>query len=208
MKTPLERFEEKYEINSDGCWIWIASISKDGYGKFFANKKHIRAHRFAYEHFIESIPDGMYVCHTCDETKCVNPDHLFLGTPADNLADMVAKRRSLYGEKNPNVKLTDDVISDILKDKRNLTEIAKDYGVTGRTIGFIKQRKTWAHIPGEPDIRGKGARGERNPATKLTNGDVIAIRCDHRTHQAIADDYGINRVTVTNIINRKKWAHI
>ena len=206
--SAIERFKKKYRVSPNGCWLWVAGKSSDGYGKFSVDRKTIRAHRFSYAYFVGPIPVGMLVCHRCDTRSCVNPDHLFVGTVADNLADMAAKRRALWGQKNPNAKLTDKAISDILQDKRTLREIAKDYSVTDVTIGLIKRRKIWAHVPGKPDIRGKSQKGERHPATKLTDNDVLAIRGDCRTHDEIAREYGVARVTVTNIINRKKWSHI
>lgn len=94
-KTRLDRFNEKYEINeSTGCWLWHGSKDKDGYGKININYKNYRAHRLSYELFKDIIPEGLFVCHTCDTPNCVNPEHLFLGTNQDNMDDMVAKGRS------------------------------------------------------------------------------------------------------------------
>lgn len=96
-KTVSERFWAKVQ-KSDGCWIWTGGTQRGGYGHF--NKRSDdpvtswRAHRVAYELSVGPIPDGMNLCHTCDNRKCVRPDHMFLGMQKDNIADMYSKGRN------------------------------------------------------------------------------------------------------------------
>lgn len=142
-RTPHQRFLDKVDIDNSesGCWIWKAGKSKEGYGKLRILDKTKPAHRFSYELYKGEIPEGVFVCHSCDNRACVNPDHLWLGTHDDNMADMVYKERSKAGEDNPSSKLT---VSDV-KDIRNLfvknsytqTLLAEMFGVSQQSIGRI-----------------------------------------------------------------------
>lgn len=147
-----QRFHESYipEPNS-GCWIWDRCYFKfHGYGLFFAAGKNKKAHRISWEVFNSPIPQGMLVCHKCDNRACVNPDHLFLGTHKDNNADRATKRRSLIGEKHHKAKLTEDDVREILWFRKNTKEttrsIANIYGVCQRTIVSIGIGENWHRI--------------------------------------------------------------
>lgn len=94
-KPPTEkRFWERVNKQPDGCWLWTGTTNLRGYGILARNNTMQLAHRFSYELHKGVIPDGMFVCHSCDNPPCVNPDHLWLGTNADNVSDMVAKGRA------------------------------------------------------------------------------------------------------------------
>lgn len=104
-KTKEQRMEEfARRINENGslildtpCWEWIGNKSQNGYGQFSSRYFSTLAHRASWEIFVGPIPDGLYICHRCDNKSCVNPEHLFLGTQHDNMLDMVQKGRSVKG---------------------------------------------------------------------------------------------------------------
>ena len=147
--TLAERFWPKV-IKSDGCWTWQANRLKSGYGKIRYEKRDRLAHRTAWELTNGEIPDGLHVCHKCDNPSCVRPCHLFLGTRSDNMRDCAAKGRlnvrDMTGELNPRVKLTPDYVRAIRRDTRPDIAIAKQYGVSPAAVWLIRQRRNWKHI--------------------------------------------------------------
>jgi hypothetical protein len=144
----IDRFLEKVSPEPNtGCWIWTASTRRDGYGRFRVEGCTVLAHRVSYELSVGPIGDK-HVLHKCDNPACVNPDHLFLGTNADNMRDRNAKGRQARqrGEANGSAKLSREDVLAIRGDPRTATAVAKEYGVHNATVSQIKRRKTWGHI--------------------------------------------------------------
>lgn len=132
---------------TDTCWLWTGGKDKKGYGKISigpaSNRKHPKAHRISYFLHHGSLPDDRFVCHSCDNPACVNPDHLFLGTNADNMADMAAKGRAYSwkgrrsGEDNPHAKVTADDVR-ALRAATGLEQIHSIAGRRGISIGHAR----------------------------------------------------------------------
>ncbi len=150
-KRPL-----KCRINPNtGCWEVISHSLIHGYCYIRRNKKHISAHRLVWEQANGPIPTGMCVCHKCDNPRCINVAHLFLGTQAENLSDMVRKSRAKtpwggLGERNANARLTEEQALAIRHqcsiDGSVQAEIAREYGVSTGTVWSIVHRRRWGHI--------------------------------------------------------------
>lgn len=140
-------FDKKYIMDKNDCWIWCGARTKGGYGKI----QHCKtAHRFSYERFIGKIPEGMCVCHTCDNRSCVNPKHLWLGTTQDNTADKIAKGRQIRGERMGISKLKDIEVINIREMRlsgKTYKEIAEFFCVNWAMISLICRNKAWTHLP-------------------------------------------------------------
>lgn len=146
---PVERFLAKVE-SGPGCWEWTGAKKENGYGAFGLSKgRLVYAHRFAYEQFVGEIPGGMYVCHRCDHPGCVRPDHLFVGTSADNHADMIAKGRSLAGERHHMAKLSEQSVKRIRRlwaQGWKQTDLAALFGVHKGQVSSIVRGQSWRHL--------------------------------------------------------------
>ncbi len=134
-------------MNSE-CILWTKSIDTRGYGHFrdAATRKNVRAHRFAYEQAFGPIPDGMHVLHRCDVRTCVNPNHLFLGTHADNMRDMAEKGRRKgigTGEKNGRAKLTLANVLAIRASPLGKIKLSREFNVSPAQIQRIRAGKQW-----------------------------------------------------------------
>lgn len=135
-----------------GCWIWNGKSHNTGYGILFINGTSYLTHRLSYNIHKGEIKRGLFVCHTCDNRWCVNPDHLFTGTSGENTKDMVLKNRQARGEGNSKTKLDEHSVRQIviLTDiGMSTTVISKMYAVTYYCVRFIQLGVTWRHITGK-----------------------------------------------------------
>lgn len=147
------RLEAKTRRGStpDECSEWTGG-RRANYGRFQYRGKSLAAHRVAWEVYHKrKIPQGMCVCHRCDNPPCVNPQHLFLGTREENTADMVAKDRQQRGEGINHAKLTADRVVEarkLAREGHHYWDLAERYSVGNTTIRYAVTGKTWKHIPG------------------------------------------------------------
>lgn len=135
-------------VTADGCWEWQRKRNKKT-GRAQINPRkgfHTSAARVSYEAFKGEIPASMMVCHKCDNPGCVNPACLFLGSNADNMADMTAKRRQCRGEATPWVKLDVPAVREIRESQASNATLARRFGVNAKTIATARTGKTWSHV--------------------------------------------------------------
>jgi len=135
-------------LEGDECLEWKGAKNSAGYGQFRGWSKTEYAHRFIYEALHGPIPDGMVICHHCDNPSCVRPSHLFLGTQSENLAD--AGRKGTMNRRGRNVTLTEDQVKEIRKKYAmggtTYYKLSREYGVYLSTIQKIVKRETWTHV--------------------------------------------------------------
>jgi hypothetical protein len=148
-----QRLWEKVDKGAgvDACWPWTGSRTPLGYGRFYDGEKATNATRVVWETVRGPIAEGLEVCHRCDNPPCVNPAHLFLGTHADNMADMAAKGRhhDLRGEAIAVSKLTDDKVRYIRRELaagRSQSDVARELGVDSSQVCRIANGHRWAHV--------------------------------------------------------------
>lgn len=154
-KDPKERFISKVNIGKDDdCWEYNGAINSTGRGAFSIGRKNIKAHRFAYEMEYGEIPPGMCVCHHCDNGKCCNPKHLFLGTIKDNVTDMIRKGRkiTLFGEHDPKSRLKEKEVLEIVRlyktGKISQFKLADMFRISRSTVEGILFGRTWKRTTG------------------------------------------------------------
>lgn len=160
--TTAERFWSHVSPEPNtGCWLWDGSSHPRGYGCFYDGKTR-RAHRYAWALTVGPVPPGLFVCHRCDTPACVNPAHLFLGTPSDNAADAASKGRlhlqtaPVKGEAHWQHVLTDEIVVWIRRVARAGTmtsgQVADRLGVSRTVVQDIAIGRKWKHIT-EPTCR-------------------------------------------------------
>jgi hypothetical protein len=224
-RTVEERFWQ-YVQKTDNCWLWTGATRNFGYGVLHIGGhkgKAERAHRLSWEIHNGPIPNGLYVCHHCDNPACVNPAHLFLGTNQDNVDDMVQKGRNFVngeqrskGERHGMAKLTAEQVLQIreeyVRTKTTFSEIGRRYGLSHQTVRRIIRGEAWQHLPSSNAPTEKLTLGENNNMAKLTADQVRSIRAEYArgntNRHELGEKYGVSHMAIYRIVKHRTWKHI
>lgn len=136
------------ENSVSGCLEWTGCTDSSGYGEITYRYRNYKVHRLMYKLHYGGIPEGMYVCHKCDNPKCLKVEHLFLGTQKDNMTDCARKKRIFApkGADSPHAKLSIAEVIAIRNDTRCIKQIVQDFKTSPSQVYGIKRRERWAHV--------------------------------------------------------------
>lgn len=213
----VSRVFDKVKVNVEtGCWEWQGLKDVGGYGSIGVGGRHWKVHRLNWQMFNgQPVPEGMLVCHRCDNPPCCNPDHLFVGTHADNNADKVAKGRQARGEDTAKSKLTDDKVREIFRlahEGRAWRSIARGLGLDTVTIRQVLLGRTWGHLGLEPFTREPWSRpGTSKYAPKLTDDQVREIRARRAAGELcvpLAKEFGVTHRAILLVAKHKSYKHV
>lgn len=142
--SPLELFWGRIDHSGgpDSCWQWTFTRCPQGYGR----SGKTTSHRMVWLVAVGPIPPGLFVCHKCDNPPCCNPAHLFLGTPADNVADMAQKGRNRRGERHGRAKLTTRDVLEIRASGESSQVLGERFGVTRNAVDHVRTGKNWKYV--------------------------------------------------------------
>lgn len=208
-KIPVQnRFWDKVDKKEgEGCWEWNSAISKTGYGVINVERKTTKAHRVSWEMHYGPIPEGMMVCHKCDNPKCVRPDHLFLGDSLANNLDMTLK------ERHGRMRFTHEQVERIRalygrhRDHLSHERIAEWFGVSKATISHMMTGRNWRNAEGEHEV----GIWKRRYNTKLTAEQVIEMKARRKCGEKLASlsiSFGLCESSVSKICRGERYLHI
>jgi hypothetical protein len=191
----------------DDCWPWLAGRSQEGYGKIQDKGKTLVATRVVYELTKGPIPEGLGVCHSCDNPPCCNPKHLWLGTVKQNTHDAMHKNRLAKGERIASSKRTREEVLRIIElskqGVRNI-DIAKQLGCSEANVGFIVTGTSWRHLTG-------GKVRPVQPKCKLTKDQVRTIKSMSFAlikKGEVASLLGVQPSVVSRILSGERWGNV
>lgn len=215
--TTRERFDAKWKENAEtGCWEWTGASIGKGYGQFQVRPHKCKnAHRWAWRLYKGDLPDAENVLHKCDNPKCVNHEHLFLGSKRVNALDMKSKGRHLFGERNSQSKLTEEQVLEIHELRRkgmSTRALAERFKISTATIPKILRGDKWEHVytklyGAPPSPRYQKVDRRRS----LSKDDVMSLHVDSAngmTKAALGRKYGVTAPHVRHILEGRKWRDV
>lgn len=221
--TPIDELHKKFwervaTREGKACWEWKGSTHDFGYGlvRFWINGKQERyAHRLSWYLHFGSLGDA-FVLHECDNPTCCRPNHLFLGSHVENMADMRAKGRHPAGQRHPMAKLSTSQIEecrDRFQSGETLLSISRELGVSSATLHRAIYGKGWKGV-GQPltqTIFGRMGAGEAHRKAKLTEDDVRTARKKRADGSSVTDlarEYGIKKAGMSKLLLGHNWKHV
>lgn len=201
-----KRILEKFIIDPvSGCWNWIGAKHDSGYGRIQIRPRLWPVHRFIYEscHGVE-LNRKIFVCHSCDNPACINPNHLFAGDALANNRDSVLKGRNSHGEKSKEALISSATAISIAKKEGKYSDVAAEYGVSMSVVIQIKQGKRWKQtVPTE-------LRKQSKPGyfRKLSPDAVRSIKSSPERTAILANQFGVSQTMIRRIKRGASYADI
>lgn len=200
------RFWSQVRVGSGAeCWLWVGAVNHAGYGRPRLGGRRFLAHRAAFVLARGEIPAGLCVCHRCDTPACVNPGHLFLGTVAENFADMRAKGRHVRGDGSPHARLSERDVLEIRAMRQAgapFERIGSKFGVSHQIARDIALGLRWRHVGGPRDHVGS------HSPVKLSTGAALEMRALHAagvSTRRLGKRFGVSQQTASKVILGRIW---
>lgn len=200
-RKPDSYFAKKFRAQVEkrgGCWKWLGTLKPKGYGLFDGRrdgKRYWSAHRYAYHLLKGPIPKGLHVLHRCDNPSCTNPDHLWLGTNADNHLDKLRKGRQSKGRRVNTAKLREHEVLEIFNSSDSVAALSKRFNIHNSVVYNIRNGKCWSHVTGKVY--------QKKVVSLISEIDrikALRLRDDGMSIGKIADEIGFSYGTAYRIL--------